>query len=229
MYYISLVFALICSIVIPIALSIYWVKRDRAYLKVILVGALTFFISQIVIRIPLLSYLEAESAFVINLGIIRPVLYAVALSLSAALFEEIARYISMKFILKNRRSVKDAVAFGVGHGGIEAILLIGINLIFLLFIYIPNVEPLMIISSGVERLSAISLHVFCSVLVMKSVRTASPIFLVAAIALHTAVNFVAIYLQQIGTSYLIIELVLIVIGVILLWLTNMQLRQEKEN
>jgi uncharacterized membrane protein YhfC len=48
---------------------------------------------------------------------------AVILDLLAGLFEETARYILLKFILKNTRSWKEGVLVGLGHGGTEALIL----------------------------------------------------------------------------------------------------------
>lgn len=41
----------------------------------------------------------------------------------AGIFEETARYILFKFILKNTRSWKEGTVVGLGHGGVEALLL----------------------------------------------------------------------------------------------------------
>jgi len=48
---------------------------------------------------------------------------AVVLGLSAALFEELARYFILRTTLKDQHTWKKALMFGAGHGGIEAILL----------------------------------------------------------------------------------------------------------
>ena len=46
--------------------------------------------------------------------------------LSAGIFEESARYLGARFILKNKRTYKDAISFGLGHGLCEVILLNGV-------------------------------------------------------------------------------------------------------
>ncbi|WOO87887.1 YhfC family glutamic-type intramembrane protease [Mollicutes bacterium LVI A0039] len=228
MYYLSIIIAVLCSVVVPIGLSVYVIKKDQIYLKTVLVGALTFFISQVVIRIPLLGAIQTQSVWAISLSITSPLVFGLFLSLSAGVFEEVARYIAMTYILKNRRGTKQAIAFGIGHGGIEAILLVGINAIVMLFMYIPSVAPQMIIASGVERLSAIAIHITLSVIVMKGVVNRRKVFLISAILLHTLFNFVAIYLSTIGSSVAIIELVLICLGMIGLVFVKKQYSNEKE-
>ena len=45
--------------------------------------------------------------------------YALFLGFTAGLFEEVGRYLAFTTILKKRLDWKNAVAFGIGHGGIE--------------------------------------------------------------------------------------------------------------
>ena len=47
------------------------------------------------------------------------------LSVTSGLFEETARYIVFRWLAKDARRWQDGVMFGAGHGGIEAILLVG--------------------------------------------------------------------------------------------------------
>lgn len=75
-------------------------------------------------------------------------------------------------------------------GGIEAVLLVGINSAAALFMA-PMAEPGMILAGGVERLSAMLMHVAWSVLVMKSLRDRKPLLLLWAVLGHTLVDIFA--------------------------------------
>src|SRR5699024_12503314 len=54
-----------------------------------------------------------------------PLVYAIYASLAAGVFEEIGRFIGFRFLLKKFRSWKDGIAYGIGHGGIESMLVVG--------------------------------------------------------------------------------------------------------
>ena len=47
---------------------------------------------------------------------------AVVLGLTAGLCEEVARYLVYRFWVKDARSWRQALALGVGHGGIESVI-----------------------------------------------------------------------------------------------------------
>jgi uncharacterized membrane protein YhfC len=61
-----------------------------------------------------------------------PWIYAIYASLAAAFFEETGRLIAFKFILKKYRTAADGIAYGLGHGGIEFLLIGGIGAINIL-------------------------------------------------------------------------------------------------
>ena len=57
----------------------------------------------------------------------RPWLYYVYAALAAAVFEETGRLIAMKFWMKKWLDFPNALMYGIGHGGVEAILLGGFS------------------------------------------------------------------------------------------------------
>ena len=59
-------------------------------------------------------------------------LYTLYGALAAGIFEETARYISFRFLMKYSRSAENAVSYGLGHGGFEAIYIAGITSISVL-------------------------------------------------------------------------------------------------
>ncbi len=68
-------------------------------------------------------------------------LYALYGSLAAALFEETGRFIIMKFFMRKLLERQNTLLYGIGHGGIEAILLEG-------FTSISNKVVLLMINTG---------------------------------------------------------------------------------
>lgn len=123
----SLLF-IICTLVIvflfPLGLLIYLYRKEKISLKAVAVGALIFIVFQFLIRIPLLSRLGALPQF---RQLMKNMFFAVLIGgLSAGLFEEVGRYLGFRFLLNKKLSWKNGVAYGLGHGGIEAIGAVGL-------------------------------------------------------------------------------------------------------
>ena len=56
--------------------------------------------------------------------------YAIYGGLAAGVFEEIGRFLSMKFLMKKEPSAPlPGVAYGIGHGGVEMLIIFGITMI----------------------------------------------------------------------------------------------------
>lgn len=102
-----------------------------------LLGALGFFVPQMVVRTPLLQLLSPHLAF---LSLAHPLVYGLGLALTAALFE-LAGRLTVARLLKNELTFRRSLAAGMGHGGIESILIVGIA-------YITNLYYISLIQSG---------------------------------------------------------------------------------
>lgn len=212
----AVIFCITVSIILPVVAVAFTSARQRGTLKAALLGGATFFVFQVVIRIPVLQYLLPEFSWYLLFQATNQTLYILMLSFTAGLFEEGGRWIVMMLFLK-RRTLPDGIAFGLGHGGIEAILLVGVNAISMLIIYgIPYAEPLPIFLAGVERLAAICSHIAFSLIVLRGVTNNKPILLILAMLLHTLMNFVAVMMMSSGANDVLTELyvVLFAIGVI---------------
>ncbi len=178
-------------------------------------GALAFVASQ-VLRIPLLAAVSVGAAGATT------VIMAVQL-LTSGLFEETARYVVMRRLVKDIRRWPAAVMFGAGHGGIEAIILFGFGLVNVAVLLLGGdaliaqaqaaspqqaealraqiqalqSTPVWAYGLGVyERVLAIVLHIAFSIMVMRAVRGDGAKWLLAAIVSHIAVNAVAVLTAQ---------------------------------
>lgn len=205
-------FTLLVSLLLPLFISIYLIIRSKSYFKPIIVGVLTFLIFQVFTRIYILQVILPTQVWYILFTYEYPILYAFLLSLTAGLFEEIGRYIMMKYILR-KMDIKKALAFGLGHGGIEAILFVGIALVLTNPMLIDSQQLLM---SGLERFSAIIFHLGFSVLVYQMIFKSKKFNLLYAISLHTLVNFVSVVLMMNGVNMWIIEGVLFFFAIIMI-------------
>lgn len=138
-------------------------------------------------------------------------LYGLYGGLAAGIFEETGRFLAFKYILRKRRDRITALSYGIGHGGAEAFLLLGLtmaaNLVLSLMYSNGGTLPpelaaaveelcatpaIHFLWGGFERLTAMTLHMALSVLVFASVRTERRWLFPAAILVHGLVDFAAV-------------------------------------
>lgn len=112
-------------------------RRKEKLTSAWLLGALGFFVPQMVVRTPLLQLLSPNLA---DLSQAHPLVYGLGLAFTAALFE-LAGRLMVACLLKNKLTFHRSLAAGMGHGGIESILIVGIA-------YITNLYYISLIQSG---------------------------------------------------------------------------------
>ena len=225
----AIIIVIILTIAVPLGIMLFLARSGGSW-KDFLVGAATFIVFALILeRILHMLILQSGVGVVIQGNIW---LYGLYGGLAAGVFEETGRFLAFRFVLRGRTARITSLAYGIGHGGIEALLVAGLamasNLILgLTYTHggaipseiIPAVEALLAIPaptflwSGFERLSAMALHMALSVLVFASVRTDRRWLYPAAILIHAAVNFMAVvvnaYLPIAATELLILLLVVI--------------------
>jgi len=209
-------------IILPIVLGFWLTRKFKLSWKLFFAGAITFIASQ-VLHIPFLYGLTALFA---NGTLPSPPLAwstafnAVMLGLLAGIFEETARYVLYKFILKKARTWNEGVLVGAGHGGVEAFL-VGVMGVFTVInmIVLKNVDlsamgipadqlalakqqvaafwdspAYMGLLGFAERIFAICLHLSLSVMVLYSVVYRKPVWFWMALLWHAIVDAAAVYL-----------------------------------
>lgn len=135
-----MIITILLAIGFPTGLAIYFYRKQRISIRAVLVGALMFFIFQVILRIPALSIIQTQSWY----GIFASqnmVLTGIIIAFTAGLFETAGRYIGLRFLLKNNLDRKNGIAYGIGHGGLEAVLLVGLT-------YIGNLVYSILINAG---------------------------------------------------------------------------------
>ena len=224
-------------ILLPILVWFYFTRRLSLSWRLVLAGGLTFIASQ-VLHIPLvvgMGSLMQSLPLVVN---------AIILGLLAGIFEETARYILFKLILKNTRSWDQGILVGLGHGGTEA-LLTGISVaatfVFMLgyrnidLSTVPSIPPEQLELAKqqvaaywstpwylpfvglIERVFAMCLHVSLSVMVLYAVAFRKPIWFWLALLWHAFVDAAAVYVgQQAGT--LAAEGIVAVCAIVSVWI-----------
>ncbi len=143
-----MVITLLIALVLPLVLVLVLCIKKKIHIIPVLVGAGVFFLFQMILRIPALQ-IAASISPKFQQFVSSPILGGLFLGLTAGIFEEFGRYIGYKTLLKRRDAWRDGVAFGLGHGGIEAILLVGLS-------YVNNIVYSLLINSGQwEAISAV--------------------------------------------------------------------------
>ena len=171
-------------------------------------GILSFSVSQLLLRIPLLNLLSTQAFFIVFS--MKYIYWFIAfLSISAALFEETARYLFIRYGLKELR-LQSILSFGLGHGGIEAIVLVGMST---LFTSTSLVDSTALFYGGIERISAMLLHVSLSLLVALSIQKSSKTQLFMAYTIHSLINFSLIALLQLGFNVFALESIFLVVSI----------------
>ena len=224
----SCIFVIVCSIVLPIVVTVIFCVRKKETWKPILFGALTFTVFQVILRFSLLRVILPNAAWYILMSSAQPMLYALFLGGTAALFEEGGRFIVMSIFLKKQRSTLDGIAFGVGHGGIEAMFVAGLNAIaMLLMSTFPSATGLMF-AGGVERISTMVIQIAFSVMVMKTVREKNYLWLILAFIIHTIIDFGAV-MATADLNVWTIEAVILFLALVAAWFVLKEFKKEKSN
>lgn len=208
------------TLCLPLTLGLFFSKRLRGRWRFFGLGCLVF-------PVFALGLESAAHALVLGGALGQTItgniwLYALYGGLMAGLFEECGRYLAFRLAARRwQPSGPDALMYGAGHGGIEAVLLAGSamlnNIILSLALNqgglaaveaitgpLPEqtraaVESLastpagLFLWSGFERLAAVVLHIALSVLVWAAATQKGKRGLfAAAVGLHALVDFAAV-------------------------------------
>lgn len=238
----AMIFTLIICFAVPIGLVIYLYVKKRISILAVAIGALTFFLMQIMIRIPALQVFS-ETAIYFRLTAY-PFWFALFLGFTAALFEEGGRWLAFRFLMKGRLEHKNALAMGIGHGGIEAMALVGmiyLNYVVIAFMinngsFQSSIVPVVgesaanqilavltganstaFLLAGVERGLTLIIQIAFSMMVYFSVRYHRAVYFWGAMLAHTVLDLLAVYLNQMGVSLYAIESVVVVFAGVGLW------------
>lgn len=232
---VSLIIGIAICYILPVAGTVFTARRKRGIWKAFLWGALAFTVSQLLIRVPILQLVLPEFSWFAVLQVY-PWGYGLFLGLTAGLAEETARWAAMRFFLKGKDSFRHGLAFGSGHGGVEAMLLIGPNMIAGLVMVLAGQAALFpatggnVLVAGAERLAAMTFHVGASLLILYGVREGKALLYWAlAVALHTVLDAAVLILPKVfGVGILGIELWAAVTSGVTLALGILVYRRQKK-
>ena len=221
-------------LVAPTVTALWWHRRSGAPLRAFGIGALVFFVSQVVLRfpwqIPLGRWVQAHPEWLVP--------FLLFSSLTAGILEETGRWLGYRHLLTVERSRRVAIMFGLGHGALEAMLLAGLPLAGLLVSWVlaaqGRLPPVAADAIGqqtgaldfwkiqlaaLERASALAVHVGLALVVLQVWKRGGLRWLILAVLLHFSINAVAALLVlKLQLSPSVGELVLVVMAAAVLTL-----------
>lgn len=226
--------AMAATALIPAGIIIWYCirhKSEKLWFPA-LIGALGFFIPQILIRVPILNMLSMNAGFT-EYATNHYLVYALSLAATAGLFEVSGRFGAAKILDKKGITLHQAMAAGLGHGCIESILIAGLQYLNLLLYAVMintgsfdaiaetaaqsdvdpaqfealkdsliNDAPLLYLVGIWERGMAIIVHLFMSMLVFYFVMKKRPVIGVLLSFLFHTLIDSMVVIQGLSTPYL---------------------------
>lgn len=220
---VACVITLLVSFVLPVAVLVVYARKNRkqGIISAWLLGAAGFFVTQILIRLPVLMALQTQPWF-LKFSQNHLFGYAFGLAFTAGLFELAGRFAVANLMRKNL-NYKRSLAAGLGHGGIEAMLLVGMtyvnNLIYIVMInsgyfdyliaqtaglgvdisqlelirtQLVSATPALFLLAGFERVLAMTAHTAMSVLVCYGIANKkTAICVLLCLGIHTFIDLTA--------------------------------------
>ena len=260
----GMVVSLILCVAAPVALCILLKRKTGAKLSDMLLGAVTFVIFAMFLE--QILHLAMRAVFgekltgnlwlacvVLLAGWVLGPMYGGA---AAAVFEEFGRLVAMKYFLGSQLEKENALMYGVGHGGVEALFVGGLTCVSNLATVsmvnggklesalagldeaaratsLETISQLWTLPAylfymvGVERLIAFALQICLSYLVYRAVRYHRRGFFLAAMGIHFAVDALAMLLKD-AVPIPALEAILAVIVIVTAVFTVRLYRRETE-
>jgi uncharacterized membrane protein YhfC len=228
---VAMAFSALVGIGVPAVLYVVYRKKGANHLP-FWIGCITFVLFAFVLErlaLSLVMKLPLWTSITNNLFV-----YGIVAGLFAGVFEETGRFVAFKTVLRKKRgNDHNALMYGAGHGGIEAILLLSVTMIVNTIFAVQfnagidssfggisvaqtliNIPFWMLLVGAVERLAAITIHLSLSVLVWFAAKNGKRFWLFPlAILLHLFVDAVAVILSGAGVNVLVIEGAVYVIAI----------------
>jgi len=206
------------SMAVPVIAIYIWHKKTDAPFMPFVIGAAAFFVFVMIVEQVVHGLVLGINAHMADFILTRPWLYALYGSLLAGLFEETARLLMYRTFMKKNIAREHAVSYGLGHGGMECVMMLGAGAISnfaiaLLFntqgadafiaqyapenaaamveavAQINNLDVTATVLAFVERLSVMVLQIELSILVFAAVRLNKIWMYPLAIVLHMVSDF----------------------------------------
>ncbi len=153
-------------LIVPILIALIWTIRKKERFTTILVGAGAFILFAVLLEKIIQNLLlfptamglpETSLSAFMNL---HPILLSFLAGLFPGVFEETGRLIAFKTILKKRTNRETSISYGIGHGGIEVMFVLGVTYItYLMYAVMIKTGTIQSVISQVSALAPDQLDV----------------------------------------------------------------------
>ncbi len=235
---IAIVIALLITIGLPIVGGFLLNRRSGVAWRVIMYGALGYFITQALLTLVFSGFTALVDNGILSLSDQAFLIWQLVLSvLLATVIGVLIRWLAMKYIKEDLNTLEGAYGIGVGYGGVESVLLVGLPLLTTFVSMVSNmnidpqtttldpavaaqieqlwqVNPLIPLAGSLERISAFIMHITVTVLILQVFKRENVVWLVAAVGVEVLVNGLIVGLSEAGLDYgwIILVSVLIMAG-----------------
>ncbi len=115
------------AFIVPIAIALIWVFAKKEKFTTVLVGAATFLLFALLMEKPIQALVISIDHPVSRFLNQHTVVWCIVTALFPGVFEETGRLVAFKTVLKKRKNRETSISYGIGHGGFEVMLLMGLN------------------------------------------------------------------------------------------------------
>lgn len=130
--FVWLLLGAVLAVAVPVAIALLWKFKKKEPITTILIGAAAFLLFALILEKPIQNVLAFPTAMGLPDHALsrflsaNPVLLALVAALFPGVFEETGRLVAYKTVLKKRKNRETSISYGIGHGGFEVVLLVGI-------------------------------------------------------------------------------------------------------
>lgn len=232
-----IILVMLFSVCFPLGLLIWWKHKTGVSLSCFITGAVIFIVFAMILESMLHQFCLAGDHAISRAIQGSPILYMLYGAFAAGIFEETGRLFAFKVLLKKHKEKACAVAYGIGHGGIEIVLILGVSYLTLLLALMginmgsEDVNAQLIMTANAitlpgaligifERISAMMIQVGLSMFVFTAARDKKAFWLYpTAIFLHALIDAPSVLYQvKVLSSIALVEGLAFVMGLIVLGL-----------
>lgn len=233
----AIVISLIFAFAFPVGMIVWWNRKHKGNIWPFFAGMICFTLFAMGLeQIPHYFFLVRKSALseAVNGS---AVLYTLYGAFAAGIFEETGRLFGYKVLLRKRTDKSNAVGYGIGHGGVEVLLVFGVTYIIYLLASLGvsfgdaatdealagAVTKLSVGNALIamfERLSAMMIHIGLSMLMFKAAKEKGKLWLYpVSVCLHALADIPAALFQfGVLKSLFAVEALAFVMGALCLYL-----------
>ncbi|MCQ2517080.1 MAG: YhfC family intramembrane metalloprotease [Saccharofermentans sp.] len=128
-----MVIGLAIFVIVPVVIALIWKIKKKEPITTILIGAGAFLLFVFILEKPIQNVLAFPTAMglpdhALSLFLAaNPVLLSLVAGLFPGVFEETGRLVAYKTLLKKRTQRETSISYGIGHGGIEVVFILGLS------------------------------------------------------------------------------------------------------